>query len=92
MFEMVVMLSKIKIPYLKVKSLLLVSNEIVDSLFVPEIPTLHRDFYLFDKLPKSLAHFWYCTGTIPESNHKVRIPTLRRQFRNCTDSHFAPNI
>ena len=57
MFEKVVILSKIKIPYLKVKSLLLVSNDIVDSHFVPKILTLRRDFYLFDKLPKSLAHF-----------------------------------
>ena len=57
MFEKVVILSKIKIPYLKVKTLLLVSNEIVDSHFVPKIPTLRRDFYLFDKQPKSLAQF-----------------------------------
>ena len=37
MFEKVVILSKIKIPYLKINSLLLVSNEIVDSHFVPKI-------------------------------------------------------
>ena len=57
MFEKVMVLSKTKSPYLKVKSLLLVSNEIVDPHFVPSIPTLRRDFYLFDKLPKSLAQF-----------------------------------
>ena len=34
MFEKVVILSKIKIPHLTVNSLLLVSNEIVDSHFV----------------------------------------------------------
>ena len=55
--EKVVILSKIKIPHLTVNSLLLVSNEIVDFNFVPKIPTLRRDFYLFDKLPKSLAQF-----------------------------------
>ena len=57
MFEKVVILSKIKIPYLKGKALVLVSNEIVDSHFVPKIPTLRRDFYLFDKQPESLAQF-----------------------------------
>ena len=51
MFKKVIILSKMKIPHLKVNSLLLVSNEIVDSHFVPKIPTLRRDFYLFDKLP-----------------------------------------
>ena len=57
LFEKVVVLSKIKIPHLKVNSLLLVSKEILDSHFVPKSPTLHRDFYLFYKIPKSLAQF-----------------------------------
>ena len=57
MFEKVVVLSIIKIPHLKLNSLLLVSKEILNSHFVPKIPTLHKDFYLFDKIPKSLAQF-----------------------------------
>ena len=51
MLEKVVILSKIKIPYVKFNSLLIVSNEIVDCHFVPKIPTLRKHFYLFDKLP-----------------------------------------
>ena len=46
MFEKVVILSKIKNPHLKVNSLLLVSNEILDSHFVPEISTWRGDFLL----------------------------------------------
>ena len=44
MFGKVVILSQLKIPHLKVNSLLLVSNEILDSHFVPEIHTLRRHF------------------------------------------------
>ena len=67
MFEKVVILSKIKIPHLKVNSQLLVSNEIFDSHFVPKIHTLRRDFYLFDKLPNPL--YRYNSGIEPQSEN-----------------------
>ena len=54
MFIKIVILTKIKIHHFNVNSLLLVSNEIFNSLFVPKIPTLRRDFYLSDKLPNPL--------------------------------------
>ena len=91
MFIKVVILSKIKFPHLKVNSLLFVSNEIVDSHFVPKIPTLRRDFYLLDKLPKYpcaiLELFRYSSGIVPQSGNSyfvqdnsgiVPILTLRR--------------
>ena len=74
MFEKVVILSKTKIPYLKVKSLLLVSNEIVDSYFVPSIPTLRRDFYLSirltAKIPCAILELYrYNSGIVPQSEN-----------------------
>ena len=69
MFEKVI-LSKIKIPHVKVNTLLLVSYELFDSHFVPKISTLRRDFYLSDKLAKSLRNsslelYPYNAGIVP---------------------------
>ena len=92
MFTKVVILSKM-ILHLKVNSPLLVSNEIVDSNFVPKIPTLRRDFYLFDKTTKIpcaiLELYRYNSGIVPQSENSyfaqdnagiVPIPTLRRTY------------
>ena len=75
MFEKVVNLSKIKIPYLKVKSplcaetftyLINCQNPLRNSRIVP-------------------VQFRNCTT-------KWEFLLCAGQFRNCTDSHFAPNI
>ena len=94
MFEMVVILSKIKIPYLKVNSLLLVLNEIVDSHFVPKIPTLRRLLPVrllpVRLLPCAILELYrYDSGIEPQSENSyfaqdnsgiVPILTLRRTY------------
>ena len=46
--------------------------------------------YLFSTyIPCAILEF---SGTIPELADRVRYPLCAGQFRNCTDSYFAPNI